>query len=77
MKGGRAGVNMKAMQEIVKSNGGKWYCNITETARIIGCNRMMAAAFLAEKGVAHHRIGKSKSYFLPDVIEAAEKTKWR
>jgi hypothetical protein len=74
---GGGAMNMTQMGVIAKDKDKTWYLNLTGAAKFLGCGRHLAAQFLAEKNVPYYRVGKSKKYFLPHVIEAVEKTKWR
>ena len=70
-------MNMTAIERIAKNTDKQWYLNQKEVARILGCHRSYAAAFLAEQSVPYYRLGRAKKYFLPEVMEAAAKLKWK
>ena len=76
--GGNKNVNIKTVEKIAKNPETQWYLNIKETAVILGCTYQSASKFLKIHSVPSHKItGKSKSYFLDDVLTAVEKTKWK
>lgn len=52
-----------------------WF-NIGELATMLGRDRDAVSSFLREKSVPYICIGKSKSYFIGDVIDSLEKTRW-
>ena len=70
-------MNMKNLELVAKGAGEQWYFNQKQTAILLGCSRQRAALFLEENAVTPHGItGKSKSYFLPDIIAAVEKRRY-
>ncbi len=54
----------------------RFYVKIHEVADILGCDRGTASQFLARHKVPYERISRDKKFFLPDVMEAVEGTKW-
>jgi len=54
----------------------QFYFTIQELTQMLGANRNKVAAFLRDAGVPHYAIGRGKTYFLPEVIEAVEATRW-
>ena len=70
-------MNMTMIERIAKNPDKQWYVNQKEVACILGCHRTYAAAFLVEQSVPYYRLGKTKKYFLPEVLEAAEKRRWK
>lgn len=67
----------KTIERVAKNTDKKWYLYQKDVAVLLGCTRQKAAAFLEEQSVPYYRIGNSKSYFLPEVLEAVEKTRWK
>ena len=70
-------MNWRLIEGLAKNTEKQWYVNQKEVAVILGRTRQVAAAFLAEHSVPFYRVGKAKSYFLPEVLEAVEKTRWK
>lgn len=70
-------MNWHTIEQIAKNTEKQWYLNQKEVADMLGCSRQTARAFLSEKNVPYYRIGKEKSYFLPELLEAIEKTRWK
>ena len=70
-------MNWKLVENIAKNTDKKWYLNQGEVAVILGKTSPYAGAFLSQYGVPFYRIGKEKKFFLPEVIEAIEKTRWK
>ena len=72
-------MNMKTIEQVAASaaTGQKWYLRQCEVARLMGVDRNTASTFLIEHSVPYYRISKEKSYFLPEVLEAVEKTHWK
>ena len=69
---------MKSIEQVAKNSEIKWYYNQKDIAILLGCTRQKAAEFLIMNSVPYYSVtGKSKSYFLPDILEAIEKTKWK
>ena len=55
----------------------QWHYNITVLAKSFGGYRPeIMSAFLNERSVPHYCIGKNKMFFLPEVLEAIEGTRW-
>jgi hypothetical protein len=55
----------------------QFYYTLKETANYLGRDIAQVRVFLVEHSVPYYRIGKTKSYLLPEVIEAVNKTRWR
>ena len=55
----------------------QFYLNLTEAATMLGCQPKLARAFFTERSVPYYKLNKSKSYFLPEVLEAVERTRWK
>lgn len=70
-------MNLKTMDTIAKNPNKQWYLNLNEVAVVLGRTRQYTAAFLIEHSVPFYRIGKAKSYFLPEVTEAIERNRWK
>ena len=71
-------MNAKTIAQIAQNPETKWYYNQKEAAALLGCSRQTAAVFLSEAAVPYHRIdGKSKTYFLGDILEAVERVRWK
>lgn len=70
-------MNQKALEQIAKNPGKQWYYKLSEIANILGLNRDLVANFLSENSVQYYCCSKAKMYFLPDVLEAVEKTRWQ
>ena len=56
------------LMQIVSANSGQWFYKQSEIARIFGRNTKAVARLL--KDVPARGGVRSKSYFLPDVVEA-------
>ena len=56
---------------------GQLMFNMTELARIFGRDRQSFKTFLKEQDVPGYLIGRSKSYCLPEVVEAINGVKWK
>jgi len=71
-------VNIKSIEQVAKNSATKWYYTQKDISVLLGCTRQKAAEFLIVNSVPYYSMtGKAKSYFLPDVLEAIEKTKWK
>ena len=71
-------MNIKSIEQVAKNSTTKWYYNKKDISVLLGCTRQKAAEFLKINSVPYYNItGRAKSYFLPDVLEAIEKTKWK
>lgn len=69
-------MDMKTINQIIKNYDGQLYLNQKETAILIGCTRQKAAEFLIMNAVPYYCLtGKSKVYFLPELLEAIDRTK--
>lgn len=62
---------------IAKNPDQQWFRNISEVAKILGRDRHDVSAFLKQNAVPHYRIGKAKMYFLRDVLDAVDRTRWK
>ena len=69
-------MNWKAIEHVVQNKEQQWYVNQKQVAALMGCGRQRTAGFLMEQSVPFYRIGRDKVYFLPEVLEAVEKTRW-
>lgn len=70
-------MNMATVEQIAKNPNTQWYLNLNQTAALLGCSVRIATIFLHEHSIPYYRIGKSKSYFLGDIIAEIEKTRWK
>ena len=80
-------MNWKTIEQIAKSlatgpdekppTQKQFYLNQTEVSTLLGCGRQCATAFLSTHSVPYYCIGKAKIYFLPELLEAVEKTRWK
>ena len=78
-------MNWNTIEKIAKSmstpQDGKpqtqFYFKLCELARMMGVDQGLAREFLIEHSVPHYRIGKTKSYLLPEVQDAIDKTRWK
>jgi len=55
----------------------QFYYSVTELAAMLGSTPKSVTAFLHEKCVPHYRPNRAKLYFLPEVLEEIEKTRWK
>ena len=70
-------MNMKTMKEIA-ADVGAWYPTTTKLAtKLFGCQNRQTTEFLAAQNVPYFLRGKTRIYFLPDVIEAIEAQRWK
>ena len=76
-------MNWKTIENVAKSMASgattatkQFYYNTSEIAALLGSNPKYVTAFLIEKSVPYYCVGKSKIYFLPEVLEAVEGTRW-
>jgi hypothetical protein len=67
-------MNMTMMKELAGIYG--WYVTVSQAAKLLGRADWRVGEFLRDANVPFYTIGRSKSFFLPDVIAAIEKTKW-
>ena len=70
-------ISLKTMEMIAENSNKKWYLLQSEVAVVLGMTRQSTAEFLIKNSVTYYGIGKSKKYFLPDIIEAIEKKRWK
>jgi len=70
-------MNWKTIEQITDSPDKKWYFIQKEIAAILGISRQHAAAFLKEYSIPYYAYGTAKKYFLPDVLDAWESTRWK
>ena len=70
-------MNWKTIEQIAQNTDKKWYLNQKEVAIFLGCTRQMAAQFLTERSVPPHYPTKRAVYFLPEIIEALERSRWK
>ena len=70
-------MNMKTVTEIAGNPKKQWYFNQTELQIILGIGKTKFSDFIKSNPIPFYSIGKAKSYFLPDVLEAIEQTKWK
>jgi hypothetical protein len=67
---------MKTINQIIQTYNGQLYLNQKEVANLIGITRQKAAEFLISNSIPYYCLtGKSKTYFLPEILEVVEKTK--
>lgn len=69
-------MNQKKIEMIAGNPVQKWFYNQGDVAKLLGCERHQAARFLREQSVPYYRLWRAKVYFLPEVLSAAEKTRW-
>lgn len=71
----------KEVEQIAKSLAGdqkkQFYLNQAEVSRLLGRDPRITGEFLLDAGVPYYLIGRAKMYFLPEILEAVEKTRWR
>lgn len=70
-------MNWAAVEKVLEYKDKQWYHNLTGVARMIGYDRKQTAAFLRENSVPFYKVGKAKIYFLPEVLEAIDNTRWK
>lgn len=70
-------MNWATIEHVAKNADKQWYLNQKEVAQLLGRSRWLASEFLQVNSVPYYRIGKEKKYFLPEVLEAADKQKWK
>jgi hypothetical protein len=69
-------MNLKTAEMVAKDVSKRWYLSITAAAAVMGVSRQRAARFLTEHAVPYRVIGKAKVYFLPEILDAVDSTKW-
>lgn len=69
-------MNWMTIEKIAENPDKQMYYNQSEVTKIQGFDRHQAAYFLAEQSVPFYRLRRAKVYFLPEVLEAVEGTKW-
>jgi len=70
-------MNFKTMEQIAKHPDLPWMLSLSEASRRAGYSRQVMAEFLNAQSVPYYRVGKEKKYFLWEVLEAIEKTRWK
>jgi hypothetical protein len=68
---------MKNTTAIAGATGETWYIGVLEIAAILGVSENTARAFVQEQNLAWRKIGRLKKYFLPEVLDAMEKQRWK
>ena len=69
-------MNFKTIERVAQNSNKKWYLSQMDVAVLIGRSRQYTAVFLEECAIPFYRIGRAKLYFLPEILEAIEKTRW-
>ena len=70
-------INLKTMEMVAENTKKQWYLLQSEIAVVLGITRQSAGKFLRKHSVPYYGIGKSKKFFLPDVLTIVEKTRWK
>jgi len=75
-------MNWKTIEAIARSHSPdprkpQYYYKIADLSAIIGVDRNDVPAFLHEHRVPPYSVSRAKIYFLPDVLEAIDGTRWR
>ena len=70
-------MDWKTIEQIAKNSDKKWVYAQAEVADLLSIDRHEAARFLQEQSVPYYRIGERKKYFLPEILEAVERTRWK
>ena len=70
-------MNMKHIETVAADTGKAWFLGVGEVARVLGVGRNTAAQFLRDNALPYRKVANAKKYFLPEVLEALDKTKWR
>ena len=70
-------MNMSTITHIAENPGKQWYLSQSEICRLLGYSKKYVAAFLREHAIPFYCPIREKRYFLPDVLDAIEKTKWK
>lgn len=67
----------KQIEEISKNPDHQWVYIQKEVASLLRCTRQEAAVFLDAQSVPYYKTGRVKKYFLPDIIDALERTRYK
>ena len=55
----------------------QFFFSVSELAVLLGVGNDIVRAFLCDASVPHYTLSKTKLYFLPEVLEAVERTRWK
>ena len=53
------------------------FYNLKGVSKVLGTSPRSVASFLIRERVPHYRISKGKVYYLPEVLDAVNKTRWK
>jgi len=69
-------INRRLAPSVGKKALLQWYYSLTQLKDTTGRDVSSVRAFIAENSVPDYHIGVNASYFLPEFLEAVDKTRW-
>lgn len=67
-------MKLRSIEAVAQNTNKTWYVGLMEIAKILGVHKSTAREFVNRVALPCYYISKRRAYFLPDVLEAVERS---